>query len=731
MSIRTRLLLLVFAVWLPAVAGFALLARSNYLKEEAAARQNIGQLGQTLNSVVERELDKRAVMATTLSGSSELKHNDLAGFHREARPAARGSDSWVVLVDRGTQYVNSGLPEPTALARASGAPFSTVGVAVFLNRQPAASKASALGLFAAQADADPVRYNVGVYFDSEIIQSLIGQYKIPPGAVATVVDQHQRVIARSRDPAKWFGQEASGEVKRRAVAGQEGFTRSVTLDGVPSLTYLSRPNRYQWNVVLALPLTALAQAARRVTLQAFAASGTLLLIGLALALYAARRISAPVLALKEAAAELGRDGVPPRLSTGVRETDAVSEGLHRAGLRAQESSRVLIERVAEAVRQAEQAQARLLEGQKHEAIGRLTGGLAHDFNNLLQTISMGLQVLERSTPDGPQRTVLQAGLRACSKAADLVRQMLTFGRAQPLQARPIRLGDFVLASRELIGKALGERVRLTTAIEPGLPAVLADPTQLELALLNLIFNARDAMPQGGNVAMTARPATTEEAGTAGTGEFVCIEVSDDGPGMDEATAARAFEPYFTTKPVGTGSGLGLSQVFAFARQSGGEARLATALGQGTRVSLLLPVTREQDAVEARPAPATSGHRTLRILMVEDDVLVSSVVAPALEGVGHQVRLCRTADEAQSVLVAEQPGAYDVLFTDVVMPGSMTGLDLVAWCRSQRPALPVLVTTGYTTQAIDPQVKVLRKPYDLEALYAALAGAIADEPSAVT
>lgn len=721
MSIRTRLLLLVFAVWLPAVVGFGLLARSNYLKEEEAARLNIRQLGQSLNAVVERELDKRAVMATTLSASSTLRSGDIEGFHREARTAARESESWVTVVDRTTQYASSLMPVPVTLARAPGAPFSTGGAQVFFNPAPVRMPGPVVGLFAPLPDAQPVRYNVAVSFDPALLQARVQQYSYPAGGVASIVDQNQRVMARSRDGAKWLGQEATGEVKRRAQAGGEGFARSVTLDGVPALTYVARPNRFQWTVVIALPLAALTHTARRLTLQAFTASGLLLLIGLGLALYASRRISAPVLALEQAAAELGRDRVPPRLVTGVKEADDVSQALHQAGLSAQESSRVLALRVAQAVEQAEQAQARLLEGQKHEAIGRLTGGLAHDFNNLLQTISMGLQVLDRSVAEGPQRRMVQAGLRACAKAADLVRQMLTFGRAQPLQARAVDLKDFVLSSRDLISKALGERVRLTATIEPGLPPVLADPTQLELALLNLVFNARDAMTQGGNVVLAGRAATREEAASFGDGEMVCVEVSDDGPGMDGVTAARAFEPYFTTKPVGAGSGLGLSQVFAFARQSGGDARLDTAPGKGTRVSLFLPVSEQPEAPEATAGVAPANPRQLHVLMVEDDVLVSSVVVSALEAAGHRVRLCQTGDEALAVLGQED--GFDILFTDVVMPGTVTGADLATWCRAHRPLLPVLIATGYTAQALDQQAQVLRKPYGVDSLLAALQRAV--------
>jgi nitrogen-specific signal transduction histidine kinase/CheY-like chemotaxis protein len=359
--------------------------------------------------------------------------------------------------------------------------------------------------------------------------------------------------------------------------------------------------------------------------------------------------------------------------------------------------------------------------QKMEAIGRLAGGVAHDFNNLLQTISTAHQVLDRHVAEGPQRRILQGAMRATAKAADLIRQMLAFGRAQPLQPQPVSLADLILTSRELTGRAVGERVRLTAAIEPDVPPVFVDPIQLELAMLNLVFNARDAMPEGGSIVISARLAAADEVTALPGGPYVCLAVTDDGPGMDASTRARAFEPYFTTKPVGAGSGLGLPQAQAFARQSGGDIRLDSAPGRGTKVSLFLPATHASVPAAAQGDVPRRPQRALKVLMVEDDVLVSSVVVPALESEGHRVALCGTADEAMKRLLSGEP--FDVLFTDVVMPGRLTGMDLVQWCRRHRPDLPSVAATGYTAQAADSDTQVLRKPYGLDALLNALQSAV--------
>lgn len=719
MSIRARLLLLVFAVWLPAVAGFGLLARATYVREADAALQGIEQMGRSMSFVVERELDKRAILAQTLGVSAALRSGDLALFHSEASAATFGTDSWAFVITRTSQPLTTlAVFDPLKpLARVPDGPFVISKPEVHFTQRGPFLKKPVIAAFAAVPNApqEPV-YNVGIGFDPAVIQAIVAEHTVPEGGLAAVLNATHLVMARSRDPEKWLGVSATGTLKRRALARESGFAESVTLDGIPSLSYLSPANRYGWFVVISLPKVALTGAAQRVTAQAFAAAGALLLLGLGLALYASRRIGQPLLLLRDAAAQLGQDAVPPPLATGLEEADAVSAVLHAAGRQSQEAKQLLQQRVAQAVEDAKVAQARLLDGQKHEAIGRLTGGLAHDFNNLLQTITISMQMVKRGLPEGQQRRAMESGIRACGKAADLVRQMLTFGRATPLEPRPTSLSDLLLKTQELASKALTGRIEMTAAVEPGLPPLLVDPTQLELALLNLIFNARDAMPEGGKIRIVGRLATTAEGRGLGDGAFACVAVSDTGQGMTPETLARALEPYFTTKPVGAGSGLGLAQVHALARQSGGELTLRSALGEGTTVSLLLPTCRAEISTEQVAAPTVAVH-PLVILMVEDDVLAASVVAPALEAAGHRVTLCATADDACQIL--QGPAQFDVLFTDVVMPGTMTGIDLVAWARIHRPSLPAVVATGYTAQHLDADLAVLRKPYEIDALLLAL------------
>ena len=724
MSIRTRLLLLVFAVWLPAMAGFALLAWSHYEHETGVATQHMRDVARSISLAVDAELDQRAAIANTLGAARSLKEGELERFYDHARRATDGSGNTVLVVDATKQVMNTRQPFGAPLPARGWIPDPPLlsGHAVVTDLLTSRiTGAAVITVMAPEPGVSPQRYNIGVAFPPSVIQAVLDRQALPAGAIASVLDGQFQTVARSRDPQKWLGAPAAAstiEMARRGDSDQ--FFASTSREGEPTVAVLTRSQRYGWRVAVGLPRSALAKPAVRVTIQAFLAAIGLAAIGLLLALYAARRIGNPVLALRQAAAELGRDRVPAPLRTGLSETDEVGAALHEAGVRSARATEVLEARVAEAIRQTQEAQTRLLDGQKHEAIGRLTGGLAHDLNNFLQTMSTGLQVLDRLVQEERGRRVIEASTRALDKAATLVRQMLAFGRSQPLKPQAIDLHDFVLRSEDLMSRAVGGRVRLTAEIDPGLPPLLADATQFELALLNLVFNARDAMGEGGTVMIRGRLAT--EAQVAGLengreGRFIAVDVIDSGGGMEAEVLQRVFEPYFTTKAVGVGSGLGLPQVRAFAVQSGGAATIRSERGAGTTVTMLLPASSEPPKLRERLETPPPTFAPLRVLFVEDDLLVSSVVVPALRAAGHAVRHCLNGDAAVRAL--QDGGLFDVVFTDVVMPGAVSGLDLVHWCETNLPGLAVIVATGYTTQHIDASVKVLAKPYALDDLLAEL------------
>ena len=722
-SIRGRLVLLVLALWVPAVAGLGLQAYDAFKSQRAALQDEMQQQALALRLAMDSEIERRYTLAKALTSLPSLEAGDLATFERAARGAVRDSADAVFVVDRERQYFDTSAPASPAVARPPGALFVTSGMGIHYAPKGPVSGKPVIAVLVPEGNRVPPRFNVGVPFLPAAIQQIIERQRLRADTVVSVIDAQQRVMGRSREPERWLGVRASHPVlKQMAEAGQSGFIRTTTLDKVESLTYLSPPGRHGWATVVALPEQNLVNAAWQLAWRAVAASALLLVVGLGLAFLAARRISRPVQALERAAGELLAQRVPQPLRTGFTEVDRVGDVLHDAGARSREWGAELEARVREASEEARKAEAGLFEARKHEAIGRLTGAIAHDFNNLLQTISMGLQVVHLSVPEGKHTRALQAALAACGRAADQVRQMLAFGRVQPLNLRPVQLADLLLQSKDLTDKAVGERVQLVAEVDPRLPPVMADPAQLELALLNLVFNARDALPGNGTVTLRARVDDGASAGLAAQ-PWVRIDVQDDGEGMDAATLARVFEPYFTTKPVGSGTGLGLPQVQAFARQSGGDVRIASAPGQGTCVSLYLPVAQAEAPGDAQALqPRARPQRPLQVLMVEDDVLVASVVTAALEHEGHAVQLCRTADEALPRLAAGE--TFDVLFTDVMMPGSMTGLELVAWAQEHRPEVPALVATGYSARAIDGSWKSLRKPYTIEQLLEALQASVA-------
>ncbi len=373
------------------------------------------------------------------------------------------------------------------------------------------------------------------------------------------------------------------------------------------------------------------------------------------------------------------------------------------------------------VEMAERAKAEeaLRQSQKMEAIGQLTGGVAHDFNNLLMIASSGLDLLERTT-DPVRRERLKDGIRqAVDRGASLTRQLLAFSRRSALKPQVIDLAAQIETMRELLDRSLREDISVEIDLAPNLWPVEVDASQFELALVNTAVNARDAMPLGGHIVISAENLEGFDDGDL-KGDYVRLSVGDSGVGMAPDVVARVFEPYFTTKTVGKGTGLGLSQVYGFSRASGGEVRIASTPGQGATVSFFLPRSHKPiavAAVEAAPVRA-SARRRERILLVEDDDAVAGAVTEMLSELGFESVRAVNADAALTVL--ERDPRFQLVFSDMVMPGEMTGLDLAREIGRRRPDLPVLLTTGYSeaaAAAADEGMRLLPKPYRLDTLAA--------------
>ena len=377
----------------------------------------------------------------------------------------------------------------------------------------------------------------------------------------------------------------------------------------------------------------------------------------------------------------------------------------------------------------------LRQAQKMEAVGQLTGGIAHDFNNLLTIVIGGLDMVGRQIPalgaTAAAERIARAkdmALQGVQRAVTLTNRLLAFSRQQPLAPKPIDANKLVSVTCEFLRRTLGETVSLDTALAAGLWRAHADPHQLENALINLTLNARDAMPEGGKVTIETANCYLDESYVSSipepvdVGQYVMIAVADTGTGMDPITVERAFEPFFTTKDVGRGTGLGLSQVYGFVRQSAGHVKVYSELDEGTTVKIYLPryLGAEEHVEDAEQSQAANGAiGTETILVVEDDDALRSYTVETLAELGY--RVLPATNGAAALEILDSGNDIDLLFTDVVMPGGLNGRQLADEAVRRRPGLKVLFTTGYTRNAImhhgrlDPGVEMVGKPFSSDEL----------------
>ncbi|MBP2561914.1 signal transduction histidine kinase/ActR/RegA family two-component response regulator [Neorhizobium galegae] len=368
---------------------------------------------------------------------------------------------------------------------------------------------------------------------------------------------------------------------------------------------------------------------------------------------------------------------------------------------------------------------KLRQAQKIEAIGQLTGGVAHDFNNLLMVISGGLEMLDRQADPARRKRLMDGMRQAAERGSGLTRQLLAFSRRQELKPQTVDLARQIGGMRELLDRSLRGDVHVVIDLSPDLWPVEVDASELELVVLNLAVNARDAMPNGGTIKITAENEAAW-AEPSGQGDFVRLVIADDGCGMTPEVQARVFEPFFTTKDVGKGSGLGLAQVHGFAQQSGGKIEIESAVGKGTTISLLLPRSPNRPASDQHHlvdlhVASRRAEPAGNILLVEDDDEVAALVAEMLDELGFQVVRAATAAAALGALANGR--TVDLVFSDIMMPGGMNGVELAKEIRLRRNDLPILLTSGYSEaakQAAEAQgIKILRKPYQLAELEEAL------------
>lgn len=375
------------------------------------------------------------------------------------------------------------------------------------------------------------------------------------------------------------------------------------------------------------------------------------------------------------------------------------------------------ERVEETLRQV----------QKMDAVGRLSGGIAHDFNNLLQSVVGSFELIRRTPADSERvRRWAEAGLQSSERGAKLTGQLLAFSRAQRIEAKPLIVSELVLGFRDLLSRTLGPMIEITFDLDSDRVPVLSDPTQLEMAVLNLAINARDAMPNGGKLVITTRAMDLVDDPELAPGKYVKLSVADTGGGMPADVAARAFDPFYTTKGVGKGTGLGLSQVYGIARQGGGTARIETAPGRGTTVHIWLRRTEmgSEAAIPSSPVENEQSSQFGTVLIIDDDADVRRMLVESLEALGYDVTEAEDGHAGLKILEAARP---DVVVLDFAMPG-LNGAEVAKAARAKLPKLPIIFATGYAdTAAIEqmagPDTPVLHKPFRMNELQATVAEAI--------
>lgn len=523
---------------------------------------------------------------------------------------------------------------------------------------------------------DPRNLGVSLVLQPGAFQSILTA-GAPAGSVAALVDREGVFIARTVGIEERLGTPATTYVRDAISSGRSGLYRGRTYEGLENYTAFVTSDLTGWSVHIAVP-HGLIEGPRARSLAAAVLGGLLCLAVMA------------CLALLVAS--------------------DMKRRRHEADMRSQ--------------------------AQKMETLGRLTGGIAHDFNNLLTVIVGNLEKLRRTMPEhvgsADGAAAIAAALEASDRAAKLTRSMLAYSRRQPLELRVLPVNDVVGHFAQIAGRTLGEGVLIEVDLDPEAGVIEVDDTQLGSAILNLAVNARDAMASAGTITIqTRRVSLSQDDDALGlkSGSYARLTVRDTGPGMDAATAARAFEPFFTTKPVGKGTGLGLSQVEGFARQLGGAADIETAPGQGTAVHLYLPLTAKQpDAARSGSAPTKSvSARPLSVLVVEDEDGVRANAIDLLRHMGHAVEAHSTAAAGLAALGAAR---YDLLFTDIVLPGDMNGNELAELARARQPDIAIILTTGYAGDALGgtaDRFTVLPKPYsgaDLETRIREVMGASA-------
>ena len=757
-GIQARLTMLAVATALPLVALASFAIPRTVDDQRTQIESDVRQMAESFLADVDRQIGAIQAELQVLATSPSLQTGDFRAFDQQMRAALTIRGTSIVLHDtHGQQLLSTNRPFGEPLPHATNTemhdrvvatgkpqisdlimgavlrrPILVVGVPVFRDGQ--------------------VVYVLAMGLGPEILSSLLEEQSLSPQWTAGILDRKGIIVARNRELNRFLGRPASPMLLEAMREPAENWIPNVTSDGIPVYSTLRRSPITGWTVAIGVPREFVDAPVRRARLLAFRGGTAVLGLSLLLGWWMARAIRRPVEALTRATKALGQGEAIGHLVGGVRELDQVGDELRNAAAVLARNREELEGAVKERTRELaaandrlrgeidarEQAQSALLQAQKMEAMGQLTGGVAHDFNNLLTVVSGSLALLEPRISDDKSLRLLHTAQRGASQGAKLTESLLAFARQQRLNPIPADLNSIIIEMSEMLSRSISPTVEIRHALADELWPVLVDTAQIETALLNVALNARDAMPTGGvilietaNVTGTNRQVPEEVVGR----DCVLVSVRDTGIGMSQEVVARAFDPFFTTKEVGKGTGLGLSMVFGVVRQSGGTVRILSRLREGTTVQIYLPRALETAASGTGRARQSRSARGGHILIVDDDPDVRWIIAQKLREIGYVVE---EADNGRAALaMLEQHVPCDLMIADLVMPG-LSGLDTLRLARRKRPDLKVLFVSGYADLsrfgANLSDHALLKKPFKLEELVQAVETALqpiaADEPNNV-
>jgi signal transduction histidine kinase len=714
-TIGARLVQLVAAVAAPLILLAAVGVWYAYASQRDRQQAALLSRAEAAAAMVDQAFDSALAALRVLAASQALAAGDLAGFDGEMRRASAvlggalinltASDGQVALTTFWPVGVRVAGVQATAFARnvlRDGRPavsdlvvgpqsgLEEVGVAVPV-----------------VAGAGGSVWVLSLYLPVNALSAALSRMHLPAEWLASIVDREGRWVARTRDQGSFIGRHLPAEIAVAVASGPAGLIGSghVSADGVPTLSAYARAPQTGYLAVIGIPENAFSGPLRATLLRTGAIAFLVAMLGVGAALLLARRI---VDALGRVVAAPGRAA-----PTGMREIDDLALAIAAAEAALRDMNRDLAARVEAEIAARQAAQARAAQAERLQALGQLAGGIAHDFNNVLQAVMGGAALIARRRAD-PAAVERLAGMvgEAAGRGAAVTRRLLAFSRRGELHAELVDPAAVLDGLCDILAHTLGAGIEVRVVVADGVKMLRADKGGLETVLINLASNASDAMAGAGCITMAAaieRPAGLRPA------EYVCFSVSDTGVGMDAATLARASEPFFTTKPVGAGTGLGLAMARGFAEQSGGGLQIESAEGVGTTVRLWLPVAESagDQPAQQQQQPQVAGTAA-RLLLVDDDAAVLETMALEMEQAGYAVLPAASGPGALALLDAGE--AVDLLVSDLSMPG-MTGTDLIRAVQRRRPGLPAILLTGFVSEAAERAmqemasdgVTLLRKP----------------------